>query len=77
MVSRELSIHPNPCSDLARLDLPVGSGKTEVSVINTLGRTVLSTEDPLHLNMAALPAGLYTVRAVRGGSVFVGRLIKQ
>jgi len=75
--ARELAIYPNPCSDMAQIDLPAGSGKAEISLINSLGRTVLSTGDPLHLNVAALPAGLYTVRAVRGSSVFIGRLIKE
>jgi CubicO group peptidase (beta-lactamase class C family) len=75
--SRELTVHPNPCSDRAQIDLPAGKGKAAISMINALGRTVLSTDDPLHLNVAALPAGTYTVRVVRDGSVLVGRLLKE
>ncbi|MEO8734360.1 MAG: serine hydrolase, partial [Flavobacteriales bacterium] len=76
-VSGKLSIYPDPCTDMAQLELPAGSGKAEVSVVDAMGRIVLFPEDPRHLNVAALPTGMYTVRAVRGGSVFIGRLIKE
>lgn len=75
--SNKLFIHPNPCTDQVRIDLPAGSGRTEVSVVNALGVKVLSTDDPLRIEVAALPPGPYTVRVVRGGSVWVGRLIKE
>jgi hypothetical protein len=78
------SLHPNPASlqTVVELELP-SANKVRVAVFDVLGRRVAVLHDgplgagahQLRLDAAALPAGVYVVRAVAGGERITRRLV--
>ncbi len=63
-----LRLYPNPAATELHLALPAGVRLQSVAVVDALGRTMLSSRAPATtLNIAALPAGLYVVRATATG----------
>lgn len=74
-----MRLYPNPTTDDVRIQLPDHFTETHVSVTDISGRTVL--ERPLaadgSISLSSLGSGLYTLRAITSGSVFVGRVVKE
>ena len=64
-VTPGFNVYPNPTAGLLRVEVPAGFELTEVQVLNTLGQIVLRqpSRNAFTLNLSALTAGLYTVRA--------------
>lgn len=59
-----LRLYPNPAETELHLALPAGDRLQQVRMTDALGRTVLSSDaGNLTLDIAALPAGLYMLRA--------------
>lgn len=76
----ELSVYPNPATDLVHMALPQGSPLT-VSLRDLLGRSVLApvvlaAQQPLHLP-ASLPAGIYLLEVRQGTTTAVRRIEKK
>ena len=61
----ELRLYPNPARDLLVLERPAGEGPAEATLLDALGRTVLTAPAPAGrtaLDVRALPEGLYVLR---------------
>ncbi len=79
------NIHPNPVSDLIRIDiLQPQTGKVDIQIINTLGQVVqqqhfsIQPHDvKLQINTIKLNAGIYSVKIITAGGVTVQPIIKQ
>ena len=80
------SVYPNPAHGTATLLLPValrGAAATAVSVVDNLGRTVLTrtlaagTAETLELPLAGLAAGVYSVQARTAVGLVAKRLVVQ
>lgn len=62
-----LQLYPNPADTELHLALPEGVRFESLTVADSQGRTVLTGPTTPHLNISALPAGLYEVHAVIDG----------
>ena len=80
------SVYPNPAHGTATLLLPValrGTAATVVSVVDNLGRTVLTrllaagTAETLELPLGGLAAGVYSVQARTAVGLVAKRLVVQ
>ena len=80
------SVYPNPAHATATLLLPValrGTAATTVSVVDNLGRTVLTrtlaagTAETLELSLVGLAAGVYSVQARTAVGLVAKRLVVQ
>ncbi|MBJ6108116.1 DUF4394 domain-containing protein [Hymenobacter sp. BT523] len=80
------SVYPNPAHGAATLLLPValrGTQATPVSVVDNLGRTVLTrtlapgTAETLELPVGGLAAGVYSVQARTAAGLVVKRLVVE
>ena len=61
----ELRLYPNPARDLLVLERPAGDGPAEATLLDALGRVVLTAAAPAGrtaLDVRALPEGLYVLR---------------
>ena len=85
-LARLASVYPNPAHGTATLLLPValrGGTITAVSVVDNLGRTVLTrtlaagTAETLELPLSGLAAGMYSVQAHTAVGLVVKRLVVQ
>ena len=85
-LARLASVYPNPAHGTATLLLPIalrGGTATAVSVVDNLGRTVLTrtlaagTSETLELPLSGLAAGMYSVQAHTAVGLVVKRLVVQ
>jgi subtilisin family serine protease len=82
-VNFHLSMYPNPAQDVLQLTLTgEAARKVNVSLINSLGVPVATgdyvrTDEPLMLDVAALPAGIYLVKVTDNKGQSMRRLVKQ
>jgi trimeric autotransporter adhesin len=85
-LARLASVYPNPAHGTATLLLPValrGTAATAVSVVDNLGRMVLTrtlaagTAETLELPLAGLAAGVYSVQARTAMGMVAKRLVVQ
>lgn len=71
-------IHPNPTNGLVTI---TGENLRQAEVINMLGQQVLSVQgkgDELHIDIAALPAGVYFVTVTdKEGRKWVRKVVKE
>jgi hypothetical protein len=77
--SRDLVIAPNPADDEILIQLP-GSGRRELSILNTNGVAVhsLATDrDEALINVSSYGGGFYIVKVVTATGSFYGRFIKK
>lgn len=79
-IAGELGIFPNPASDFIALQWPEPLAQNlDVSLCDSRGilvrRFFAATGQPI--SIADLPAGVFTLRAVVGQRVFVGRFVRQ
>ena len=61
----ELRLYPNPARELLVLERPAGEGLAEATLLDALGRVVLTAPAPAGrtvLDVRALPEGLYVLR---------------
>jgi bacillolysin len=74
----ELSLYPNPASELIQLSLSSGAELKSVEVVDARGATAtIRYEGNGQLNVSSLAAGLYLLRASDGQNTFVKRFAKQ
>ena len=85
-LARLASVYPNPAHGTATLLLPIalrGGAATAVSVVDNLGRTVLTrilaagTSETLELPLSGLATGVYSVQASTAVGLVVKRLVVQ
>jgi hypothetical protein len=77
---RGLHLYPNPANDQVVITLPDRQGPCRITLLNTLGATVLdkTADGPrTELDLAQVPAGLYLVRVILNGHVHDIRIVKQ
>jgi hypothetical protein len=75
-----LVLKPNPAKDFLSIQLPEATAVPfEVQVFDAQGRPLLSriVDAGQPLEVAGLPAGMYSVNVVAGERVFAGKFIKQ
>ena len=72
------TIHPNPTSSMVTV---TGESLRQAEVLNMLGQQVLSAQgegDELHIDLAALPAGIYFVNVTdKEGRKCVRKVVKE
>jgi photosystem II stability/assembly factor-like uncharacterized protein len=72
-----VSLSPNPATSVLNIQLPEGTiASPTVQVFDAQGRLVLLSTGQ-QLDVQALAPGMYSLRAVVGERVFVGRFVKQ
>jgi hypothetical protein len=80
-----LRTYPNPVADELFIDFNQAvNGAVRVQILNSLGQLVLehataieNTEAKISLNVASLPAGIYTVQSVVNGKSQISKIVKQ
>jgi hypothetical protein len=78
-----LVVYPNPAVDKLNLEFPFTEGiSTKITVVNTIGQTVLEqiVSDDLsttQLNIQSLTKGLYVVTVKNGDNTLNARFIKE
>lgn len=80
-----LRTYPNPVADELFIDFNQAvNGAVRVQILNSLGQLVLehatsieNTESKISLNVASLPAGIYTVQSVVNGKSQISKIVKQ
>ena len=80
-----LRTYPNPVTDELFIDFNQAiTGAVRVQVLNSLGQLVLehhttleTAEAKISLNVATLPAGIYTVQSVVNGKSQISKIVKQ
>lgn len=56
--SKGINVYPNPAKDKLTISLPADAENSQISLINTLGKTVLQTNSRT-LDVGSLPSGIY------------------
>ena len=76
----DLAVYPNPFSDRLMLDFKQTIGDLEVEIFDAKGCLVLAKDfgsgRVFELEVEDLPVGIYSVRMVSGGGVFVWRVLR-
>jgi len=73
--SSQATVYPQPASDIVTIHVPDANGRTEWTLYDVEGRvmrTAISDGTDVHLSVAGLPGGVYTVMA--SGNVKVRRV---
>jgi hypothetical protein len=76
--NNELSLYPNPASDVLNIRLP-GSGFNNAEAIirdisgKELSRTVIESNSPI--NISSLPKGIYSITIIKDGKLLSGKFI--
>jgi len=84
-IKKNLTIYPNPVSDILTIVLPVSiSGKYSLEIIDLQGKIVYSlngSENVLRSiqinDISFFTAGIYMVKVSNGTSIFTGKIIKR
>lgn len=72
----QISIYPNPAAAEINILIPSNQNfKTEI--INSLGETVLSSQNQSNINVSSLSSGIYFIRVVQNNNMFQTKFIKQ
>lgn len=80
-----LRTYPNPVTDELFIDFNQAvNGAVRVQILNSLGQLVLEHQTTvensaakINLNVAALPAGIYTVQSLVNGKSQISKIVKQ
>ena len=78
----QFTVYPNPATTQLTIELPSRhSGKTQVSISNTLGEvysgTLMANNGKMELNTADLACGMYFITVTVGEERYVQRIIRQ
>jgi len=68
---------PNPCKDVVRFQLPNKVRSAEVTLFDTMGRTVLTTRSTGTIDVSMLAPGSYAVRIISDGKTWTSALKKE
>ncbi|MBK7287052.1 MAG: T9SS type A sorting domain-containing protein [Flavobacteriales bacterium] len=68
---------PNPCKDVVRFQLPNKVRSAEVTLFDTMGRTVLTTRSTGTIHVSMLAPGPYAVRILSDGKTWPSALKKE
>jgi len=71
------SIFPNPANDFITLSFENRNHDFNVEIINTLGKTVLSTLNQSKINISKLHSGIYFMKITEGKNIYFNKFIKQ
>jgi hypothetical protein len=71
-----IQLFPNPATNELIVTIN-GAAPSEVSIFDATGRFVMSAQRTSRIDIQALAAGVYTLRAVNGGVNYNGRVVKQ
>ena len=78
-VVEQLILYPNPATDKVQIMFGAGSGTAVISVVDAMGRWVLTERMPTAttatLDLTGQPTGVYTVVVQQGDSRSTGRLV--
>lgn len=81
LTSDELSVYPNPVSDILTVNLNNnGSGSACLTIYNCLGKIVMNetlTGSKHILDLEALPKGVYLIKLTGGQEEIIGKIIKK
>lgn len=78
-----LRTYPNPVNDELFIDFNQAvEGAVQIQILNTLGQLVIeqhivTSDAKISLNVAALPAGIYTVQSLMNGKSQLSKIVKQ
>jgi hypothetical protein len=77
--TKPLSVGPNPTDGPLRLDITVSERILVTEVLDVHGRVVMRALRPANnfLDLGALSAGVYTVRAFTGNGVHMARVVRE
>ena len=73
-------MYPNPVSDMLTVQLPTGSEKAEVSIIDYTGRLVFSKTisfNDTSIDVQSISKGIYIIRVASNAKIGVQRFIKK
>lgn len=80
----DVLIYPNPVQDMLTIDYPSNVSQTKISVLNTLGQTVIEQffegvrqGQKISIDLAHLPIGSYFLKMEGNGQQFFKKIIKQ
>lgn len=76
-LSNAIAVYPNPVSGKLNLNLSAAGKNAAISVVNMLGQVVATLPaSATELNVAAYPAGIYTIQIVTPSAKAVKRFVK-
>ena len=73
-------MYPNPVSDMLTVQLPTGTEKAEVSIIDYTGRLVFSktiSSNDTSIDVQSISRGIYIIRVASNAKIGVQRFIKK
>ncbi|MGB1500285.1 MAG: T9SS type A sorting domain-containing protein [Flavobacteriaceae bacterium] len=73
-------MYPNPVSDMLTVQLPTGTEKAEVSIIDYTGRLVSSktiSSNDTSIDVQSISKGIYIIRVATNAKIGVQRFIKK
>ena len=73
-------MYPNPVSDMLTVQLPTGTEKAEVSIIDYTGRLVSSktiSSNDTSIDVQSISKGIYIIRVASNAKIGVQRFIKK
>ncbi len=78
----QLDVYPNPATDKLSFEFPFAEGDAAITIINTLGQTVLTqvvsnTNNTADLDINQLSEGLYLIVVKNGDSIYSSRFVKR
>ncbi len=81
-LGEQLSVYPNPATDQLNLTFPFTEGDAIVTVLNSLGQTMLkqnvtSGDEAIQVNVQDLSKGLYFIIVQNGERAFNARFLKK
>jgi hypothetical protein len=77
----DVMVYPNPAKDAVTLEINNTSGKTNYTVCNVIGKTVVSSsvenQNKININLAGQPAGVYFIKIENNGQRAVKKIIVE
>jgi hypothetical protein len=78
----DICIYPNPCSHYVTIEFPEPSGEIQLTVINSMGITVLNSfaepeKNAVTIDASAFKPGLYFVELINGRKLFKKYFVKM
>lgn len=77
-VTRRITVHPNPCTDQLRVDLPTDQRVSTIECIDAAGRrSKVTLHGSSTIDTSALPQGAYMLRIVTHRATLLAHFIKN
>ncbi|HKR06305.1 MAG TPA: T9SS type A sorting domain-containing protein [Bacteroidia bacterium] len=70
-------ISPNPANNYINISLPAENSDCQIEILNTLGKTILKTQNKNTIDVSLFSKGIYFIKVNESENLYLQKFIKQ